>query len=144
MLRTLSIPHFPRDRGKPTDALPVVESTLEEMAEAEDWPLTLTMHANLILEELVLNTLTHGDVTGLTQIELELESHENALTIRMSDDGTPFNPLEDAPEPDVTLPLAERPIGGLGVYLVRTLGQDLEYRREDGRNHLKLVVLPES
>ena len=117
---------------------------LNEMAEAEGWPITLTMRANLILEELVLNTLTYGDTSGLTEIDLKLEYQDHALTIRLIDDGSPFNPLTDAPEPDVTLPLAERPIGGLGVYLVRTMGEELEYRREDGRNRLKLVVHPES
>ena len=92
----------------------------------------------------MLNTLTHGDTSGLTEIDLELESENHALTIRLADDGSPFNPLTDAPEPDVNLPLAERPIGGLGVYLVKTMGEELEYRREDDRNLLKLVVHPES
>lgn len=116
---------------------------LNEMAEAEEWPITLTMRANLILEELVLNTLTHGDTSGLTEIDLELDSENHALTIRLTDDGLAFNPLTDAPAPDVTLPLADRPIGGLGVYLVKTMGEELEYRRENDRNHLKLVVHPE-
>lgn len=142
MQRLLHLSHPPQ-QGHPSDVLPVIESVLEEMAEAEDWPITLTMRANLILEELVLNTLTHGDTSGLTEIDLELESQDNALAIRLSDDGSPFNPLTDAPEPDVTLPLNERPIGGLGVYLVRTMGEELEYRRENDRNHLKLVVRPE-
>lgn len=143
MQRSLHLSH-PPPKGHPSDVLPMIEEMLNEMAEADDWPLTLTMRANLVLEELVLNTLTHGDTSGLTVIDLELESENQALTIRLSDDGSPFNPLTDAPEPDVTLPLAERPIGGLGVYLVRTMGEELEYRREDDRNHLKLVVHPES
>lgn len=134
----------PPEQGHPSDVLPLIEDLLNEMAEAEDWPTTLTMHANLILEELVLNTLTHGDYSGLTEIDLELESKDHALTIRLTDDGSPFNPLADAPEPDVTLPLNERPIGGLGVYLVRTMGEELEYSRKNDRNHLKLVVRPES
>lgn len=143
MKRSLHLSH-PPEQGHPSDVLPMIENILEEMAEAESWPVTLTMRANLILEELVLNTLTHGDTSGLTVIDLELESNNHALTIRIADDGAPFNPLSDAPEPDVTLPLAERPIGGLGVYLVRTMGQDLEYSREHDRNHLKMVVFPES
>lgn len=143
MQRSLHLSH-PPDQGHPSDVLPLIENILNEMAEADGWPITLTMRANLILEELVLNTLTHGDISGLTAIDLELESNQNALTIRISNDGSPFNPLKDAPEPDVTLPLAERPIGGLGVYLVRTMGEELEYRRENDHNHLKLVVHPES
>ncbi|MYH71251.1 MAG: ATP-binding protein [Acidimicrobiia bacterium] len=143
MHRSLHLSH-PPEQGHPSDVLPLIEDMLNEMAEAESWPVTLTMRANLILEELVLNTLTHGDTSGLTEIDLELESENHALTIRLADDGSPFNPLTDAPEPDVNLPLAERPIGGLGVYLVKTMGEELEYRREDGRNLLKLVVHPES
>lgn len=143
MHRSLHLSH-PPEQGHPSDVLPLIEDLLNEMAETEDWPVTLTMRANLILEELVLNTLTHGDISGLTQINLDLESENHALTIRLNDDGSPFNPLTDAPMPDVSLPLAERTIGGLGVYLVKTMGQELEYRREDDRNHLKLVVHPES
>ena len=143
MQRSLHLSHPPA-QGHPSDVLPLIEDLLNEMAEADDWPITLTMNANLILEELVLNTLTHGDTSGLTTIDLELESKDQALTIRLTDDGSPFNPLTDAPEPDVSLPLAERPIGGLGVYLVKTMGKDLEYRREGDRNHLKLVVHSET
>ncbi len=143
MQRSLHLSH-PPEQGHPSDVLPQIENILKEMAETDDWPMTLTMRANLILEELVLNTLTHGDISGLTEIDLQLESKGHALTIRLIDDGAAFNPLEDAPEPDITLPLAERPIGGLGVYLVRTMGEELEYRRENNRNHLKLVVHPES
>ncbi|MDE0002079.1 MAG: ATP-binding protein [Rhodospirillaceae bacterium] len=143
MQRTLRLPH-PSEFKTPADALPLLEDLLEEMSQAQDWPVTLFMRANLILEELLLNTLTHGDTSGLTAIDVELECSDNRLTIRLTDDGAAFNPLTDAPVPDVTLPLAERPIGGLGVHLVQTISHDLEYRRADGRNHLKLVVLPES
>ncbi len=142
MRRSFHLSH-PPEQGHPSDVLPLIEDMLNEMAEAEEWPITLTMRANLILEELVLNTLTHGDTSGLTEIDLELDSENHALTIRLTDDGLAFNPLTDAPAPDVTLPLADRPIGGLGVYLVKTMGEELEYRRENDRNHLKLVVHPE-
>jgi len=141
--RSLHLPHSTQ-HSQTSDVLPLIENVLNEMAEADDWPVTLTMRANLILEELMLNTLTHGDTSGLTEINLDLESESHALTIHVTDDGSPFNPLTDAPEPDLTLPLSERPIGGLGVYLVRTMGEEIEYRREDNRNHLKLVVRPES
>jgi len=132
------------EHGRFPDALPLIENLLTEMSEAGQWPMTLTMRANLILEELVLNTLTHGDTSGLTEVSIDLESESHSLAIRLADDGSPFNPLADAPEPDLALPLNERPIGGLGVYLVRTMGEELEYRRDGNRNHLKLVVRPES
>ena len=62
------------------------------------------------------------------------------MTIEMVDDGKPFDPLTEAPVPDVNAPMDERPIGGLGVFLVRKLMDELTYRREEGRNHLTLVA----
>ncbi|WP_419918282.1 ATP-binding protein [Candidatus Poriferisocius sp.] len=135
---------MPPEQGEYSAVLSPIENVLEEMAAAENWPVTLTMRANLILEELVLNTFTHGAAGGLTAVELELDFSDETLTIRITDDGAPFNPLEDAPDPDLTLSLAERPIGGLGLHLVRSLGKDLEYRNKNGRNHLKLAVIAES
>ena len=51
--------------------------------------------------------------------------------MEVEDDGRPFNPLEAAP-PDVNSPVEDRPIGGLGIYLVRRVMDDLEYRRQRG------------
>jgi len=73
-------------------------------------------------------------------ISFTFSSTEDALTIEMVDDGKPFDPLTDAPVPDVNAPMEERPIGGLGVFLVRKLMDELTYRREEGRNHLTLVA----
>ena len=55
------------------------------------------------------------------------------------DNGIPFDPLAQ-PEPDLTLPLEERKIGGLGVHIIRTVMNHLNYHRADGRNHLKMVL----
>ena len=50
------------------------------------------------------------------------------------------DPLNDAPEPDPTALLEARSIGGLGIYLIKKMVDDMSYRREAGRNHLTLVV----
>ena len=55
----------------------------------------------------------------------------------MEDDGRPFNPLEK-PNPDVTLPLEEREVGGLGIYFVRQFMTDLVYQRAEGKNRIML------
>ena len=55
-------------------------------------------------------------------------------------EGIPFDPLEDAPEPDMDSPMEHRRLGGLGVYLVRTMTSDMQYRREDGKNCLTVAV----
>jgi len=57
--------------------------------------------------------------------------------LTVTDDGHPFNPLE-APEPDTTLPVEERPIGGLGIYLLRKMFDRMDYTRTDGKNRVTL------
>ncbi len=113
---------------------------VENLGEQEDWSLALVGKVNLVLEELAMNTINHGHDEGLHEITVTFNSTDEALTIDVVDDGKPFDPLHDAPIPDVNAPIHERPIGGLGVYLVRKLMDELTYRREEGRNHLTLVA----
>jgi anti-sigma regulatory factor (Ser/Thr protein kinase) len=59
------------------------------------------------------------------------------LNVTITDTGIPFNPF-DAPPPDLSSNLAERPIGGLGIHLVRSLMNSVEYVREGGENRVRL------
>ena len=59
--------------------------------------------------------------------------------IIFSDTGIPFNPLS-VPDPDTTMPLEDRPIGGYGIYLVRKLSKSVSYRQRDGKNILNIEV----
>ena len=69
-----------------------------------------------------------------------LTSEEGAITIEVVDDGKPFDPLNDAPQPDLASDLEDRRVGGLGLHLVRTTMDDMSYRRDQGKNHLTLVA----
>lgn len=138
MRRSLNISPVPGAAA--AEALPRVVAFVEEMAELDDWPPDLVLRSNLILEELILNTLTHGRTSGLSDIEITLESGTGAVAISVVDDGAAFNPLSDNPPPDTGLALQDRSIGGLGLHLVRTMAEDLEYRHAEGRNHLTLVA----
>ncbi len=127
----------------------IVETRLEELerlaAAIEDfggddnWPASLTFQVNLVLEELWLNVVNYGHEDGFHEVEIELTSDTEALTIEITDDGKPFDPLNDAPLPHVMESLNDRPVGGLGIHFVRTMMDDLRYRREGGRNRLTLV-----
>ena len=138
MRRSLNITPVPGAAA--AEALPRIVAFVEEMAELDDWAPDLVLRSNLILEELILNTLTHGRTSGLSDIEITLESGENSVTITLVDDGTAFDPMNDEPSPDTDLPLQERSIGGLGLHLVRTMAEDLAYKHADGKNHLTLVA----
>ena len=122
------------------DELTRLTEAVENLGEQDNWSPALVGKVNLVLEELAMNTINHGHDGGLHQISITFSSTDDALVIDILDDGKPFDPLTDAPIPNVNAPINERPIGGLGVYLVRKLMDEVTYRREEGRNHLTLVA----
>ena len=93
----------------------------------------------LAMDETVSNTIRHGysdhDPHEIL-VRVGLENRE--LFLEVEDDARPFNPLE-APEPDVSRPAEERPLGGLGIHLVRQLMTGVEYRHQGGRNVLRMT-----
>ena len=135
MSATLTIKVLPDDFD-----LEDIFAQVESFADEEDWASDLTFRVNLALEELTLNTMTHGRHDELEAIEIMLHSKEDLLTIEITDNGLPFNPLEDAPDPGVEDALSDRNVGGLGVYLVHTLMDEMQYKRAEGRNCLTLIA----
>jgi serine/threonine-protein kinase RsbW len=93
---------------------------------------------DLALEEILANIMLHGYTDGGEhEIMVRLAVQPGEVRVDVEDDGAPFNPLE-TPEPDAAIPPSERPIGGLGIHLVRKLMDRLEYRRQGGRNLLTM------
>lgn len=115
-----------------------IGARIEEFAEQDNWPPELTFRVNLVVEELALNALTHGRPDHDPEIVVRITSDETTLTMDIEDNGKPFNPMEDAPEPVLAGAMDDRPIGGLGIHLVSELMDEMHYRRERGRNHLTL------
>ena len=122
------------------DELDRVSETIEEFGLQEDWPLDLVFKVSLALEEIVINVMNYGHDDGLHEVEIILSCKDESLTIDVVDDGRAFDPLNDAPKPNVTAELEDRNIGGLGVHLVRKMMDDVRYRREQGKNHLTMVT----
>jgi serine/threonine-protein kinase RsbW len=98
-----------------------------------------TLYAvNLALDEVVTNIVLHGfDDTANQNVEARLVVKEGVITAEIEDGGREFNPL-DAPTPDLTASLDERTLGGLGIHLVRSLMDKVEYRREGSKNVLTI------
>ncbi len=103
-------------------------------------PTPKDVHAlHLALEEAVINVINHGYADGQSHtFTVELAAVDRRVTVIVTDDAPAYNPLARA-EVDVTLPLEDRPIGGLGVHLVKKLMDSARYERRDGRNILTLV-----
>jgi anti-sigma regulatory factor (Ser/Thr protein kinase) len=97
-----------------------------------------TTDVNIMLDEFVSNVIKYGyDDDGRHEIVVAMKLEDGLLTIRVEDDGKPFNPL-DAPEPDLNLPVEQRPIGGLGILIARTMADTIEYERAGDHNVLTL------
>ena len=100
----------------------------------------VVMNVNLVLDELVSNVIKYGQASdGEDAIGVSLALHGNVLTIDIADDGIAFNPL-DAKPPDLDLPITERPVGGLGIHIVKALTETIDYRRDHERNHLRMTM----
>ena len=134
MSRKLSLEIDPR-----VEELSVITAAVEQFGDAERWPPDLIFQINLVIEELGLNIMTHGKTKDLEKIEITLTADGESLTVEIVDNGHPFDPTSEAPEPDLDAELGERTIGGLGIHIVRSLVDSLRYRRQGGRNHVTLV-----
>ncbi len=89
---------------------------------------------DLVIEELVTNTIKYGYDDGDTHdIHVSVNFHKGCLRIEVRDRGNAFDPLAQE-APDLTLPTDERPIGGLGIHLVRQMTDDVHYERRGEEN----------
>lgn len=113
-----------------------ITDAIEELGERERWSPDFLFRMNLVLEEMTLNVMTHGREAGASELEVAIVCEEDTVTVEISDDGPLFDPLQDAPVPDTDAALDDRPVGGLGVHLVREMMDEVSYRYEDGRNRL--------
>lgn len=109
---------------------------LEEFCRAHKLSVEVMQAVDLSLEEHLANILSYGrhpfdKATILIRFSIE----NNEISVEVHDAGIPFDPTSH-PAPDLAFPLDERPVGGLGIHLMRQFMDRLEYRREEGRNVL--------
>ena len=116
-----------------------IVAAVEDIARQDDWPEDLLFKIHLVLEEIGLNIIDYAFDGDNHEFDIVVTSDEQAITIEAIDDGRPYDPLTETESPDIDAPIEFRPVGGLGVYLVRTLMDRSDYRRVDGRNCLTLV-----
>jgi anti-sigma regulatory factor (Ser/Thr protein kinase) len=115
------------------------QDQLEQFAAAHQFPERKLHEVQLALEEHLTNIVRYGYGDGREHpIQLRVKLAAGELRLEVEDDARPFNPLAH-PAPDLSRPLAERPVGGLGIHMIRKSVDELEYRREDGKNFLVMV-----
>src|SRR5499426_948711 len=112
--------------------------TLMEFGQHHGLAPTVVHDLNLALEEILTNIISYGYLDGQEhEIRVRLSARPGEVKAEVEDDGQSFNPLA-APEPHTAKALEERTIGGLGIHLVRTLMDGLEYKRQADRNILTI------
>ena len=121
-----------------TKEVPTLAAFVDEVCEAVGFDAALTMKMNLAIEEAVVNVMeyayprgTHGDIT------VEAQANDVRLKFTIIDSGTHFDPTAQA-EVDTTLSAEDRPIGGLGIHIVRQYMDSINYERISGHNVLTL------
>ena len=120
------------------DELSVLAAKIEELSEKWELPMPLTMNINLVLEEAVSNVIFYAFPDKQEHdISISLELKNDELTIVIEDGGIPFDPTS-MKEPDISLPADERPIGGLGIFLISKIMDHVYYQRINEKNILTL------
>ena len=109
---------------------------VRQFGELHDVPSRTLYAVNLALDELVTNVVLYGfdDPTG-REVLINIATAGTELTASVADDGKEFNPLT-VKTPDLNAGLAERDLGGLGIHLVRSLMDHVNYQREGAKNVL--------
>jgi len=98
-------------------------------------PQTASLH--IILDEICSNIVKHS---GASEFEVNVELFADPAGVKLTfiDDGVPYDPLAHK-DPDTTLPAEKRPIGGLGIMMVRKMASSMSYERVRDRNSLTIV-----
>ncbi len=111
---------------------------VRHFGELHEIPSRALYAVNLALDEVVTNVVLHGYENSEGQeVKVRMETNGEDLRSEVEDGGREFNPL-NAPLPDLTAALDERALGGLGIHLVRSLMDRVEYRREGSKNVLTM------
>ncbi|MGV8095968.1 MAG: ATP-binding protein [Mangrovibacterium sp.] len=112
---------------------------LESLEEEWDLPPALIPSVNLALEEALSNVIFYAFEKGSEQeINIDFKLKGTELTIVISDEGKPYDPTQKE-DPDINLPIEDRPIGGLGIFLIRQIMDEVAYNRIDQKNQLTLI-----
>jgi len=126
-----------------TDALienlDTVIAFAEERAEQFDLDTKKKFGLLIAIEEAFVNVCHYAYPQTAGTVSVTCGSEGEAFVVEISDHGDPFDVLS-LPDPDITADIMDREIGGLGVFFIRKLTNDVSYRRDGGRNILRMVL----
>ncbi len=119
-----------------------VLDAVEAFGESQHVPARAIHKLNVVLDELITNIAQHGlSEGGHTEVRLSIALNGGVLDVHLSDNGKAFDPTA-APMPELATSLEQSRVGGLGVRLVRSFVDRLDYSRDGGFNQLHLQIDP--
>jgi anti-sigma regulatory factor (Ser/Thr protein kinase) len=124
------------------DELGQASAWLDRFSETLELPAEMRFRLDLGLTEALTNVIAYAyRDSAEREIRIRLRGDRSGVTLEVEDDGIAFDPLQAERSP---LPgsLAEAPIGGLGIHLIRSMLDGCQYRREAGMNRLTMVAKP--
>ena len=120
------------------ETIPQLNEFIDGFCEQRDIDNDITMSLNLAIEEAVVNVMNYAYPEGTVgYVDIEAEADDDFVTFVISDTGKPFDPTQKD-EVNTELSAEDRPIGGLGIHLVRRMMDEISYRYADHRNILTL------
>ena len=104
-------------------------------------PAETVFNLTLVVEELVTNAMTHGGAGQGDDFHVAVHISLDGSEIRtvIEDSGPPFDPLAEAPEPDLDSALEDRPVGGLGLHFAKTFSDSFAYQRAGDLNRSTVI-----
>lgn len=124
--------------GDPSIVPAVLDFVTEAAAVAGLHPARL-LHLQLAVEEVMVNICTYAYQVPPATVTISTSVAAGRFSVEITDKGVPFDPCT-APEPDCTADLAHRPVGGLGILLVRRMMDEVHYRRDHDQNILTMAI----
>ncbi len=115
-----------------------VSEAIENAMQSGGFPEEAILDLQLAAEESVVNTIVHGYRGTEGEVSVHIEVNSQSIRVRIEDHAPRFDPLS-LPVPDMETDLAERPVGGLGIFLMRQMVDEAHYQYLDGKNILTLI-----
>jgi anti-sigma regulatory factor (Ser/Thr protein kinase) len=107
----------------------------------EEWEISPahTISINLVLEEALTNVIFYAFEKGVeSEILIDLTMEGTLMTIIITDEGRPYDPTQKN-DPDINLSAEDRPIGGLGIFLIKQIMDEISYERIGSKNQFTMV-----
>lgn len=125
------------------EELPKASEFVEEQTELLKLNAKVTMQVLLALEEAFINVCHYAyDLSKPGDVTVDVDISDNKLSVTLIDDGMQYNPLEKK-DPDITLDASDRPIGGLGIFLVKKTMDETSYCYKNNQNRFTFIKYKE-